>query len=150
MDFVHSNYEKSLLEQCTSWATSQREIWLICSKQKFKRELTYAGCITEDGIWRENSKFTVSLSYLMAACFFRDEDRMSSVQREYVNLILTMPKHWYCVTQSVSSFTIPLYVSTFHIRSIKKIKRFAKRLLLPSAFLCLRESFIKISEIAQR
>lgn len=91
----------------------------------------------------KNSGFTVGLSYLMGSCFFWDEDRMSSVQREYMNLFLTVPKHWYCITQSVSSFTVPLYVSTFHIRSIKKNQKLCRKASVVQCFPMLEGIFHK-------
>lgn len=119
-DLVQSDSAKSLLDQSSSWAMSQSKNWLVRFKKEFRRELKYLLCAKWDGTWGETREWSYSQLSFPDVCLFWAGGNMSKFRRGFLNLSLTLPKHWHCVTQFASSVTIPAYVYTFNITFIYK------------------------------
>lgn len=116
-DNVQRNFEKSLLDQNTSWASSQRENWYVCFNQEFREELSSLLCAKEDQAWGKSrvKSLAACLPEQLSACSELEAHLSFSNSKEDLWTCCPPTKTWHCRTQPASSVTILVYASIFRI-----------------------------------
>lgn len=116
-DLVQRNFEKSLLDQSTSWAPSQRENWQVCSKQEFRKELLSLLCAKQDQAWGKSrvKSLAVCPPEQLSACSELGTHLSFSNSKEDLWTCRSLAKILHCRTQSASSVTVPVYDSIFRV-----------------------------------